>query len=230
MSVTSIGAETSEFLEDVPVEIRDLLDWYGAGRPHAPAQEMIEFASHFLGAMHEDGALIPMNVEVPAPHMLGLVLLHHLRNPDDTGAWLNLGLALRRMTLHHEDVPEDVKRRRLLLAIKAFERSRELEPGNSGKNIRVFIGEAFTYHQLRLYEDEVRCCVSAVEIDSSDPRLWLFYGFALEAAGRKDEGLSIMDKAYEAYLLAGKPVELDHVFAGVKTVLPPHRGMCRKQF
>jgi len=41
-----------------------------------------------------------------------------------------------------------------------------------------------------------RCCTSAVEADQSDPRLWLFYGFVLDAAGRKEEALSIMDKAY----------------------------------
>jgi tetratricopeptide (TPR) repeat protein len=227
--VTSIGNETSEFLEDVPLEIRDLLDWYGAGRPQTPpSQEMSEFASYFLGAMHEDGALIPMDIAVSAPHMLGLILFHHRRSPGDTGAWLNLGLALRRMTIHRADVPREVKQRRLQLALKAFTRSMELDPGNVGKNIRVFIGEAFTFHQLGLYEDEVRCCVSAVEADSSDPRLWLFYGFALKAAGRKDEALSIMDKAFEAYLLAGEPAELDHVFAGVKTVFRPHRGTCRK--
>jgi hypothetical protein len=173
-------------LDDVPLEIRDLLDWYGAGRPQAPpTQQMIEFASHFLGAIHEDGALIPMNIVVSAPHMLGLILFHHLRSRDDTGAWLNLGLSLRRMTTQRTDVPEDVKEKRLYLALRAFEHSRELEPGNSGKNIRAFIGVAFTYHQLGLYEDEAHCSASAV---LADPRLWLFYGFVLEAARKKGRG------------------------------------------
>ena len=224
----TVGTERSEFLEDVPAEIRDLLDWYGAGRPQAPpTQQMIEFASHFLGAIHEDGAVIPMNIAVSAPHMLGLILFHHLRSPGDTGAWLNLGLSLRRMTIHRADIPEDVKEKRLALALRAFERSRELEPGNAGKNIRAFIGEAFTYHQLGLYEDEVRCCAGAVLADELDPRLWLFYGFALDAAGRKEEALSIMDKAYAAYLLTGKPLELQHVFAGLQTALSQHSGTCR---
>lgn len=224
----TIGTERTEFLDDVPMEIRELLDWYGGGRPQAPStQQMIEFATHFLGEIGEDGALIPMNVAVSAPHMLGLILLHHLRSPDDTGAWLNLGLSLRRMAIHRTDVPEDVKEKRLCLALRAFERSRELEPGNSGKNIRAFIGEAFTYHLLGLYEDEVRCCANAVLSDESDPRLWLFYGFAVDAAGRKEEALSIMDKAYNAYLLTGKPLELQHIFAGVQTAFPQHRGTCR---
>ena len=226
----NIGTERSDFLDDVPVEIRDLLDWYGAGRPQAlPTQQMIEFASHFLGAIHEDGALIPMNVALSAPHMLGLILFHHIRSPDDTGAWLNLGLSLRRMTIHHADVPEDVKEKRLSLALRAFEHSRELEPGNCGKNIRAFIGEAFTYHQLGLYEDEVRCCASAVFADELDPRLWLLYGFALDAAGRKEEAVSIMDKAHNVYLLTGKPLELQHVFAGVQTVFPRHGETCRSR-
>jgi tetratricopeptide (TPR) repeat protein len=227
----STCTETSEFLEDVPIEIQDLLDWYGTGRPAGPpTQEMVEFAGQFLGAMHEDGALIPTNIAVSAPHMLGLILLHHLRSPEDTGAWLNLGLALRRMTIHRADVPEDAKKGRLLLALKALERSRTLEPRNVGKNIRAFIGEAFSCHQLGLYEDEVRCCASAVEIDRSDPRLWLFYLFALDAAGRKEEALSVAETAYEAYVSAGKPVELQHVFAGVQTALPQRRGTCRNRF
>jgi len=225
--VTTIG---SAFLDDVPVEIQDLLNWYGTGQPQAPPiQQMIEFASHFLGAIHEDGALIPMNIAVSAPHMLGLILLHHVRSPDDTGAWLNLGLSLRRMTIHRADVPNDVKERRLSLALRAFERSRELEPRNSGKNIRAFIGEAFTYHQLGSYEDEVRCCASAVLTDELDPRLWLFYGFALNAAGREEEALSIMDEAYNVYLLTGKPHELQDVFAEVQTAFSQHTGTCRSR-
>src|SRR5215469_2924117 len=114
----------SEFLDDVPVEIRGLLDWYGAGRPQAPpTQQMIQFASQLLGAIHEDGALIPMNIAVSAPQMVGLILFHHLRSPDETGAWLNLGLSLRRMTIDRANVPKDVKEKRLLLALRAFERS-----------------------------------------------------------------------------------------------------------
>ena len=228
--MSTTGTERSEFLEDVPVEIRDLLDWYDSGQPQSPpTQQIIDFASHFLGAIHEDGALIPMNIAASAPHMLGLILFHHLRSPGDTSAWLNLGLSLRRMTIQRADVPEDVKEKRLSLALRAFEHSRELQPGNCGKNIRAFIGEAFTYHQLGLYEDEVRCCASAVLADELDPRLWLFYGFALDAAGRKEEALSIMDKAYNAYLLTGKPLELQHVFAEVQIAFPQNRGTCRNR-
>jgi tetratricopeptide (TPR) repeat protein len=92
-----------------------------------------------------------------------------------------------------------------------------LEPDNNGKNIRAWTGEAFAYHQLGLYEDEMRCCSRALDAGRSDPWLWLFYAYALEAAGRKREALSIMDDAYEAYLMAGEPAELRGVFADVKS-------------
>ena len=164
----TIGTVRSEFLDAVPAEIQDLLHWYDAGRSQAPpTQQMIEVASHLLGAIREDGA---------------------------------------------------------------FERSRELEPGNSDKNIGAFISEAFTYHQLGLYEDEVRCCEGAVLSDQPDRRLWLFYGVALDAAGGKEEeGLSIMDKEYTADLLIGKPLKLQHVFAGVQTAFPQRRETWRNR-
>ena len=221
--MTTAANMTSRFLEDAPSEIKDLLDWYCAGQEQGPpARQLNEFAAQFLGAMHEDGALIPTPPAVSAPHMLGLILLHHLRNPGNTGAWLNLGLALRRMALYRSGDPEHIRKRRLLYALDALKRSRELDPENTGKNIRASIGEAFTYHQLALYEDEVRCCARALEADRSDPKLWLFYGFALDAAGRKTEALSVMDCAHEAYLSAGEPNELRDVFAGVQTAMPRH--------
>jgi tetratricopeptide (TPR) repeat protein len=221
--VTTTANGTSRFLEDAPSEIKDLLDWYCAGQTQGPPpHQMTEFAAQFLGAIREDGALIPTTPAVSAPHMLGLVLLHHLRNPENTGAWLNLGFALRRMALYRIGDPDHIRQRRLLGALEALERSRELEPENTGKNIRAWIGEAFTHHQLGLYEDEIRCCARVLEADRSDPRLWLFYGFALEAAGRKAEALSVMDQAYEAYLMAGEPDELKDVFVGVQTALPRH--------
>jgi hypothetical protein len=48
----------------------------------------------------------------------------------------------------------------------------------------------------------------------------LFYTYAPEAAGRKREALSIMNEAYEAYLMAGEPDELRDVFACVQERAP----------
>jgi tetratricopeptide (TPR) repeat protein len=223
--VTSTTDAEGRFLEDAPAEIKDVLDWQVAGRAQrAPGQDMTEFAGKFLDAIHDDGAVIPETSAVSAPQMLALVLLHHRRSPESPGAWLNIGLALRRMSLCRPDDPEHIKRRRLQCALEAFERSLHLEPENNGKNIRAWTGKAFTYHQLGSHGDEVRCCLRALDADRSDPKLWLFYGFALQAAGRKKEALSIIDNAYEAYVMAGRPEELRDVFAGVQSALTRHQG------
>ena len=45
-------------------------------------------------------------------------------------------------------------------------------------------------------------------MDSSDPGLWLLYVNALRAAGKEDDAVANLDRAYQAYLLAGQPEEL----------------------
>jgi tetratricopeptide (TPR) repeat protein len=120
------------------------------------------------------------------------------------------------MALYRTEDPDQVNRRRLRLALEALERSVQLNPDNAGKNIRAWTGESFVYHALGLFEDEVRCCLLALEADRSDPKLWLLYGFALRSAGRKENALSVMDDAYQAYVAAGEPEELRTVFAGVR--------------
>jgi tetratricopeptide (TPR) repeat protein len=207
----------SRFLGDVPTEISDVLDWFNVGQARGvPPSHVTEFAGKFLGALHDDGAVLPDITEDSALQTLALVLLHHTKSPESAGAWLNLGLALRRMALYRTQDPEHVNRQRLLEALEALERSLQLEPDNTGKNIRAWTGESFAYHALGLYEDEVRCCSLALEADRSDPKLWLFYGFALRSAGRKGEALSVMDDAYHAYIEAGEPEELRTVFADIR--------------
>lgn len=211
----------SRFLEDFPSEIREVLDWYGAGHSlQAPGLEMSKFAAKFVGTMLDDGAVIPLSSGVSPAMTLALVLVHHRHSGEDPGAWLNLGIALRRMALYRTQDSESVNRRRLHLALEAFDCSLRLQPENTGKNIRAWTGKAFTYHQLGSYQEEVSCCMRALDSDSSDPKLWLFYGFALGAAGRKSEALSMMDNAYEAYLAAGEPEDLRDVFAGIRVTLP----------
>jgi tetratricopeptide (TPR) repeat protein len=207
----------SRFLEDVPTEIRDVLNWFTVERAQGvPSDELREFAARFLAAMHDDGAVLPEMREDLTPQKLALVLLHHVRSPKSAGAWLNLGLALRRMALCRTQDPEHINRRRVLLALEALDRALQLDPDNTGKNTRAWTGESFAYHALGLFENEVQCCFRALEADRSDPKLWLLYGFALRSAGRKGEALSVMDDAYQAYVAAGEPEELRSVFAGIR--------------
>lgn len=207
----------SRFLEDVPTEVRNALSWFSVEQPQgAPSGQLRHFAGRFLAAMHDDGAVLPEMHEELTPQTLALVLLHHVRSPKSAGAWLNLGLALRRMALYRTQDPEELNRRRLRLALEALERSLQLDPDNAGKNIRAWTGESFVYHALGLFEDEVRCCSLALEADRSDPKLWLLYGFALRSAGRNGDALSVMDDAYQAYVAAGEPEELRSVFAGIR--------------
>ena len=204
-----------KFLRKAPPEILEILDWYATGRPSgSSSSKMREFANAFLGALAEDEAIIPV-VETDPPKLLAMVLLHHKENPGNATAWLNLGLALRRMALYRVQDSGAVNEERLQYAQESFQRSLGLEPENRPKNIRAWIGRAFTYHQLNRFEDELNCCHEAVELDRSDPALWLLYSFALKSAGRKREALAVVEDAYKAYLMAGQPEGLRHLFADV---------------
>jgi tetratricopeptide (TPR) repeat protein len=216
--VTSLTDAESRFLEDVPTEISDVLDWYRDRQSRtAASQVMSDFAGKFLGAIYQDGAVVPETLSASGPEILAPLLLQHRGNPQSAGAWLNLGFALRRMALYRTQDPEHLNRLRLQSALQAFDRSLQLDPDNNGKNIRAWTGKSFTYHLLRLYEEELQCCRQALEADRSDPRLWLLYGFALKSAGEEDEAVSTMDGAYDAYVRAGKPQGLREVFADVES-------------
>lgn len=205
----------SNFLADVPSVIGELLDWYEAREVRGnPGPELSEFANRFLCWLVEDHAVIPPMAASPA-EVLGLVLLHHQKSPGNTAAWLNLGLALRRMALCQVSDTNHTNGSLLQNALHCFDRSLQLEPDNKGKNIRACIGKALTYHQMGLFEDEVRCCLQALDADRSDPSLWLFYAFALNAAGREAKALSVIDDAYDAYVKAGEPEGLRHLFADI---------------
>jgi len=202
----------------MPGEIKELLQWYADARSSVPAgQSMADFAGRFVGGMYEDGAVLPTNLSASAPEVLALALLQHRTSPRNSGAWLNLGFALRRVALYQSDDPGDLNRERLQSAVQAFDRALQLDPDNHGKNIRAWKGMSFAYHMLGLYEKELECCSQALEADRSDPNLWLLYGFALKCAGREDQALSIMNDAYEAYVRAGKPEELREAFGDVQS-------------
>jgi tetratricopeptide (TPR) repeat protein len=225
--VTTAADVDNQFLGDMPGEIEEVLRWHADGQSKGPAsQTMADFAGRFLGGMYEDGAVLPTNLSASTPEVLALVLLEHRTSPRSTGAWLNLGFALRRVALYRTQDPEDSNRTRLQSALLAFDRALQLEPDIKGKNIRVWTGMSFVYHMLGLYREEIECCSQALEADRSDPKLWLLYGFALKSAGREDQALSIMNDAYDVYVRAGKPEELREAFADVQS---PTQRPCRQR-
>jgi tetratricopeptide (TPR) repeat protein len=225
--VTTTADAENKFLEDMPGEIKEVLKWYADARSSAPpGHNMADFAGWFLGAMYEDGAVLPTNLSASAPELLVLVLMEHRTSPRSTGAWLNLGFALRRVALYRTQDPEDFNRTRLESALLAFDRALQLERDNKGKNIRVWTGMSFVYHMLGLYGEELECCSRALGADRSDPKLWLLYGFALRSAGRQDQALLIMNDAYDAYVRAGKPEALREAFADVQS---PTQRPCRQR-
>jgi tetratricopeptide (TPR) repeat protein len=197
--VTTTADAENKFLEDMPGEIKEVLEWYADARSSVPAgHNMADFAGRFLGAMYEDGAVLPTNLSASAPELLALVLMQHRTSPRSAGAWLNLGFGLRRVALYRTQDPEDFNRTRLESALLAFDRALQLEPDNKGKNIKVWTGMSFVYHMLGFYREGLECCSHALEADRSDPKLLLLYGFALRSAGREDQALSIMNDAYDA--------------------------------
>ena len=216
--MTTAVEPENRFIEDMPGEIKEVLRWYADAQSRALAsQSMADFAGRFLGGMHADGALLPTNLSASAHEVLALVLLQHRTSPRSTGAWLNLGFALRRVALYRTEDPEETNRARLQSAIQVFDRAIQLDPDNTGKNIRAWTGMSFAYNMLAMYEQELECCAKALESDRSDPKLWLKYSFALKSAGRDDEALSTMNDAYDAYIRTGRPEELREVFADVQS-------------
>jgi tetratricopeptide (TPR) repeat protein len=221
------ATDAENFLENMPGEIKEVLDWYADGQSRVRASEsMAESAGRFLGGMYEDGAVVPTNLSASAPEILALTLLQHRTSPLSTGAWLNLGFALRRIALYRADDSEEMNRARLQSAVRAFDRALQLDPDNNGKNIRAWTGMSFAYHMLGMYEKELECCAQALESNRSDPKLWLTYSFALKSAGRDDEALSTMNDAYDAYIRAARPEELREVFADVQSAT---QRPCRRQ-
>jgi tetratricopeptide (TPR) repeat protein len=225
--VTSATDADNQFLEHMPGEIKEVLHWYADGQSRVPASEsMTEFAGRFLGGMYEDGAVVPTNLSASAPELLALTILEHRASPLSTGAWLNLGFALRRVALYRPQDAQEINRPRLQSAVQAFDRALQIDPDNNGKNIRAWTGMSFACHMLAMYEKELECCAQALESDRSDPKLWLLYSFALKSAGREEEALSTMNDAYDAYIRAGKPDELREVFADVQ---PTTQRPCRQR-
>src|SRR5579863_2483181 len=89
--------QSDRFLIDPTEEVGRLMKWfYADARAEEGGTDLENFASAFLGALVHDHAVIPP-MDVHPPKLLAWVLTHHIRNPENCAAWLNLGLALRLM-------------------------------------------------------------------------------------------------------------------------------------
>jgi len=129
--VTSVADAENRFLENVPAEISEVLDWYRETKSRAPANPvLLEFAGKFLGAIYEDGAVVPKTLSTSAPEILALLMLQHQRSPQSTGACINLGFTLRHMALYRARDSEHLNRKRQQSALQAFDRALQLDPGN----------------------------------------------------------------------------------------------------
>jgi tetratricopeptide (TPR) repeat protein len=107
---------------------------------------------------------------------------------------------------------------RLQKALECFDRSLALGQSERAVVIRAWAGKAFTNAQLSRFEEGVRCSHAALELDRSDPNLWLLHSSLLEMAGKKEEALELIDEAYKAYVMAGRPEGLRYLF---DDVVPP---------
>ena len=151
-------------------------------------------------------------MDIPPPELLALVLTHHLRNPGYGASWLNLGLALR-LIANSENEPRAAVRRQK--AIECFDRCLCAPESARPVEIRARAGKAMTLVQLKQFDAGVRCSREALELDRSDPDLWLLHSSVLGLAGRKEEALELIDQAYRAYVMAGRPEGLRHLFGDV---------------
>jgi tetratricopeptide (TPR) repeat protein len=114
--------------------------------------------------------------------------------------------------------PEPVATARLQRAIECFDRSLALGRSERAVVIRAWAGKAFAFGQLRRFEESVQSSREALELDRSDPNLWLLHSSLLGMAGRKEEALELIDEAYKAYVMAGRPEGLRYLF---DSVVPP---------
>jgi len=192
-----------------PAEIREVLRWSKSSSA-APA-DTLRFAEGFLGRLVEDQAVIPVMSDAVA--VLGYVLTHHLWRPESAAAWLNLGLALRRIALYRVYDPASENEERLNLALTSLDRALAAEPNLKGTVIRSWCGKALVFCQKKRFAEAVDCARWALDADRSDPSLWLLYSSMLGLAGRQNESEAAVERAYAAYLAAGEPPQLAHIFA-----------------
>ena len=79
--MTTAAESENQFLEHMPGEIKELLHWHADAKSVPAGQSVIECVERFLGAMYEDGAVLPTNLSASAPDVLALVLLQYRTSP-----------------------------------------------------------------------------------------------------------------------------------------------------
>ena len=207
----------SELLADLPDELDALLDWFDTEADQATLPEDVRaYADRLLTGLLLDQAIIP-ELQADAARILALVLTHHIRNPDHCGAWLNLGFGLRRLAISDSD---GVKALRLERAFACFDRALALSREHRPVAIRAWAGKALAFRQLERFDEAVRSAREALNLDPSDPNLWLLCSYCLTFAGKEHEASESVQGAFDAYVAAGRPEGLRHILedeAFVKT-------------
>ena len=209
----------SELLADLPDELAALLDWFDTEADQATlAKDVRVYADELLTGLRSDQAIIP-ELDADAARTVALVLTHHIRNPEHCGAWLNLGFGLRRLAISDS---EAVKALRLERALACFDRALALSREHRPVAIRAWAGKALALRQLERFDDAVRSAREALNLDPSDPNLWLLCSYCLTFASRHDEATESVRGAYDAYVAAGRPEGLRHIFEDEAVVRKTH--------
>ena len=194
MTPTPHDSHSQGFLTDLPPELDALLRWFRAGsQPEDLSASTLEYAGSLLCGLIDDQAMIPPPYE-NAPHLLALVLTHHIRNPDHCGAWLNLGFGLRRLAISDSDA---VKALRLERALGCFDRALALSREHRAVAVRAWAGKALAFRQLERFDEATRSALEARNLDSSDPNLWLLCSYCQTFAGKDDEAAESVQRAYK---------------------------------
>ena len=209
----------SELLADLPDELDALLDWFDTEADQTTLPKDVRaYADRLLTGLLSDQAIIP-ELQADAARILALVLTHHIRNPDHCGAWLNLGFGLRRLAISDSDA---VKALRLERAFACFDRALALSREHRPVAIRAWAGKALAFRQLERFDEAVRSAREALNLDPSDPNLWLLCSYCLTFAGRDDEATESVQGAYDAYVAAGRPEGLRNIFEDEAVVRKTH--------
>jgi len=116
------------------------------------------------------------------------------------------------MALYRVDDPESTNQERLSLSLASLDRALALEPDLKAIVIRAWRGKSLVHCQRKDLTRAVDCVRRALDSDESDPSLWLLYSSMLKLALRNDEAVAAVDKAFAAYVAAGRPPGLDQLF------------------
>lgn len=97
-------------------------------------------------------------------------------------------------------------------ALACFDRALALSREHRPVAIRAWAGKALAFRQLERFDDAVLSARQALNLDPSDPNLWLLCSYCLTFAGRNDEANKSAQGAFDAYVATGRPEGLRHIF------------------